>query len=143
MSLHSARRIPAARIDPINSEFEALAVASIAVSWPPRAQTIVILLDSERRGLTIVCVNDTADPDAMFEVLDRCFLSPDLEEFAALVLVTVRPGGSVEPNDVDRWFEASDECELVGLELVEWFVVVDRAILCPRVLIGESPRWTA
>jgi len=143
MSHHSARRVPAARVDPIDSDDDALAVTAIALSRPLVAQTLVILLDGERRGLTILCVNDTADPDAMFEVLDRCILSPDLEEFAALILVTVRPGGSVDPEDVDRWLEASDECALFGLELLEWFVVGDDEVICPRDLIGEPPRWGA
>ena len=141
MSHHSTRRVPMARIDPIDSARDALAMMSLVVARPPIAETIAILLDDARRGLTIVHAAGTMHPDALFDVLERCMLSPDLEDFAAVILVTVRPGGSIDPDDVDRWFEASDQCALMGLELVEWFVVCDEAVVCPRDLIGEAPRW--
>lgn len=141
MSRHSTRRVPRARIDPIDCAGEALAVMSIAVARPHVAETIAILLDDARRGLTIVNAAGTVHPDAMFDVLDHCMLSCELEDFAAVILVTVRPGGSIEPCDIDRWFEASEQCALLGLELVEWFVVFGDAIVCPRDLVGEPPRW--
>lgn len=138
---HSTRRVPVARIDPIDSAEDALAVMSIAVARPLIAETIAILLDDDRRGLAIVDVLGTIDPDAMFDVLDRCILSPLLEDFASMVLVTVRPDGSIDPDDVDRWLEASTQCALFGLQLIEWFVVCPEVTICPRDLLGEPPRW--
>jgi len=141
MSHHAYHHVPIARVDRIDSEDDALAVMSLAITRPFVAQTVAILLDDERRGRTIFSSPGTVDPDAMFEVLDHCMLSPDLEEFAAVILVTVRPNGSIDPDDVDRWLEASDQCALLGLELVEWFVVCEDAVVCPRDLLGETPRW--
>ena len=93
-----------ARIDPIDSVEDVFALMSIAVARPPVAETLAILLDDDRRGLTIANAIGTVHPDAMFDVLEHCMMSPDLEDFAAVILVTVRPGGSIEPGDIDRWF---------------------------------------
>lgn len=138
---HSTRRVPVARIDPIDSTEDALAVMSIAVARPLISETIAMLLDDDRRGLAIVDVLGTVDPDAMFDVLEHCMMSPHLEDFASIVLVSVRPDGSIDPDDVDRWLEASDQCALLGVELVEWFVVCRDLVVCPRDLLGEPPRW--
>jgi hypothetical protein len=130
-----------ARIDPIDSAEDALALMSIAVAQPHVAETIAVLLDDARHGSTIVNAPGTVDPDAMFEVLEHCMLSPDVEDFAAIVLVTVRPCGSIDADDVDRWMDASECCALLGLELVEWFVMCGDVVVCPRDLLGEPPRW--
>ena len=65
-----------------------------------------------------------------------------------MVVATVRPGGGPEPGDEDRWLEASDLADELGVELVEWFVIggdrpsVAANAVCPRDLLGEVPRWS-
>jgi hypothetical protein len=105
---------------------------------------IVILLDAEHRGSSILIVSHTDDLDAMFHVLDHCLAATrDRPEIASLVLASSRPTGDVEPDDIHRWLEASDQCAAAGLELAEWFVLGRSGPQCPRRLFGEPERWTA
>jgi hypothetical protein len=145
--------VPRGGIDPIRCEADALAVLQLAA--PYGNDTIVILLDSQRRGCSIVIVNDTDGPDAMFRILDsfldnllhtvldtRGGAGHDDPEITGLILATSRPGGEVEVDDVHRWLEASDQCAASGVELVEWFVIGRTGPRCPRELFGEPDRWS-
>jgi hypothetical protein len=136
----SFHAVPRGGIDPIRSAADALAVLALAA--PYGHDTIVILLDAEHRGSSILIVSDTDDLDAMFQVLDRCLAATrDRQEIVGLVLASSRPTGEVEPDDIHRWLEASDQCAAAGLELVEWFVLGRRGPQCPRSLFGEPERW--
>ena len=143
-----AHRLPRAAVDPIDSPRAALAVVDLALRRPLTHETIALVLDHDRRGRTIVVVDGTGEPDAVVDVVERV-----AESIAAtghpgsLVVATVRPGGGAEPGDEDRWLEASDLADSLGVELVEWFVIGgDRPTVaanasCPRDLLGEPPRW--
>jgi hypothetical protein len=133
----STRRIPRGFIDPIESRADALAVLSLAA--PFGHDTVAILLDAQRRGIGIVVVTGTTDPDAIFGVIDVCLNARD-REISGLVLATTRPGGDMQAADRDRWIDATARCEHGGIELVEWFVIGEH-IACPRDLAGEPPRW--
>ena len=139
-----ANHIPRALIDPIDSPGEALSIIDYTMKHPPESDTIAILLDHERRGLTIFTVTGTTDPDGMFDILDIIVDTGDggSDRLGGVILASIRPGGQVEPADVDRWLEASEILELGGLELVEWFVI-GHDTACPRDLLGEPPRWNA
>lgn len=138
----SFHAVPRGGIDPIRSADDALAVLTLAA--PYGHDTIVMLLDAEHRGASILIVSDTDDPDAMFHVLERCLaVTRDRPQVAALVLASSRPTGEVEPDDIHRWLEASDQCEAGGLELIEWFVLGRSGPQCPRTLFGEPERWNA
>ena len=135
-------RIPRALIDPINSEVDALTLIDLTMKHPPETDTIAVLLDHERRGLTIFTVTGTTHPDAMFDLLDIIIDAGNEsgDRLGGVILASIRPDGGVEPADVDRWLEASEMTELGGIELVEWFVIGDD-IQCPRDLLGQPPRW--
>jgi hypothetical protein len=142
MSTHPhPRRVPRARIDTIAGADDALALIRGVTAIPARHETIVIVLDDAHRGLGVVSVSDTDDDDAVVTVVE-CVAQPDLfdGDGGALVVATVRPGGFVTDDDIDRWFEICDLADEAGLELVEWFVV-GRSISCPRDLVGVPPRW--
>ena len=66
----STHRIPRGFIDPIESRADALAVLSLTA--PFGNDTVAILLDPERRGVGILVVTGTTDPDAIFRVIDVC-----------------------------------------------------------------------
>ena len=133
----STRRIPRGYIDPIESRADALAVLSLAA--PFGHDTVAILLDTERRGIGIVVVTGTTDPDAIFGVIDVCVHS-QYRDIGGLILATGRPGGDMQAADRDRWIEATMHCDDGGIELVEWFIIGEH-IACPRDLAGEPPRW--
>ena len=138
---HHPRRVPRARIDIIASADDALTLVRAVLADPGRHETIVVVLDDAHRGLGVVSVSDTDDDGSVVAVVE-CIARPDLfsGDGGALVVASVRPGGTVTGDDIDRWFEICDLAEGAGLELIEWFVV-GRSISCPRDLVGAPPRW--
>jgi hypothetical protein len=131
---------PRAGIDPIRSADDALAVLALGV--PYGDDTIMVLLDAERRGSSILVVTGTVDADALFDVIDVCVEATcAAPEIAAVIIASSRPSGDVEPDDVHRWLEASDRCRAGGLVLVEWFVLGRSGPRCPRELTGEPAGW--
>jgi hypothetical protein len=134
--------VPRGGIDPICSADDALAVLALAA--PFGHDTIIILLDADRCGSSIMVVTDTVERDALFGVLDVCIAAaarhPSID---AVIVATSRPDGDVEPDDAHRWLEASDQCRAGGLELVEWFVLGRSGPQRPRELFGEPERWAA
>ncbi len=142
MSDCSAHRVPRAGLDPIDGPAAALAVVRLAVHLPLEPETVVLLLDHERCGAVISVVNETHRPDDVLEVVE-CLTgaAAGTDRVGAVVVASVRPGAAEpDPRDPDRWLEMSDISDLVGIELVEWFVL-GRRTWCPRDLIGEAPRW--
>lgn len=136
----ATHRMPRARIDPIDSEIEALSLVSPAIRHPLAHDTIAILLDAERRGLSILTITGTIALDAMFDVLEVVVEAGRDSDLGGLILATVRPDGGLEAGDGDRWLEANDLVEQRGIELVEWFVIADQ-IVCPRDMLGIPPKW--
>lgn len=143
-------RPPRGGVDPVDSADAALAVIRLAISRPLRSETIALVLESDLRGRTIVIVDGTEEPDSLLEVVERLVeamasSSADVAKDGCLILATVRPDGGPEPDDGDRWLEASELAELAGVELLEWFVISTDTgtptAWCPRDLLGEPPRW--
>jgi len=141
-------QVPRAGHEPVDTAAGALAVVAMAMHHPPVPETIALVLDSDRRGRTIVVVDGTTTPDTVLDVVERV-----AESIAAsgrpgcLVVASIRPGGGPEAFDDDRWLEASDIADDLGVDLLEWFVVggdrpsVAAHAWCPRDLLGEPPRW--
>lgn len=147
-SFCGSHRLPRATVDPIDSPHAALALVGLAIRRPLTTETVALVLDHDRRGHTIVVVDGTAQPDAILDVVERMAESIAATGRAgSLVVATVRPGGGPEPGDEDRWLEASDIADDLGVELVEWFVIggdcptLAANATCPRDLLGEVPRW--
>jgi hypothetical protein len=139
----SLHRIPRAGIDRIDCELVARSLLGLIIAEPRRSETIVVLLDHERRGIGVLVVSGTIPFNSIFEVLD-VVTAMELDELGSVVVATVRvpiPGvDDLDEGDVDRWLECSSMLEDAGIELVEWFVV-GRDVQCPRDLVGEPPRW--
>jgi hypothetical protein len=143
-----AHRLPRASVDPIDSPDAALAVIDLAVRRPLTHETIALVLDADRRGRTVVVVDGTEEPDAVLDVVETVGASiASTGRSGCLVLATVRPGGGPLSDDDDRWLEASELADDLGVELLEWFVItsdqpsVAAAAWCPRDLLAEPPRW--
>ena len=144
----AAHRPPRAGIDPIDSAAVALAVIGLAMRHPPIDETIALVLDPDRRGRTVVVVDGTAEPDAVLDVVERVAGSiAAAGRTGCVVVATVRPGGGPIDGDDDRWLEASDLADDLGVDLLEWFVIpadtpsIAAHAWCPRDLLGEAPRW--
>jgi hypothetical protein len=135
--------VPRGGIDPIRSADDALAVLALAA--PYGHDTVVILLDAEHRGSSIMVVTDTVDPDALLTVIDVCIGSSGAHRapIEAMIVASSRPDGDIEADDVQRWLEAGDLCRSGGVELIEWFVLGRSGPQCPREMFGEPERWAA
>jgi len=133
--------VPRGGIDPIRSADDALAVLALAA--PYGHDTIVILLDAERRSSSIMVVTDTVDHDALFGVIDACVAASAAHgaPIEAMIVASSRPDGDLDPDDVHRWLEAGDQCRSSGIELIEWFVLGRSGPQCPRELFGDPERW--
>jgi hypothetical protein len=135
--------VPRGGIDPIRSAHDALAVLALAA--PYGHDTVVILLDAEHRGSSIMIVTDTLDHDAVLTVIDVCIESSGAHSapIEAMIVASSRPDGDVEAADAQRWLEAGELCRAGGVELIEWFVLGRSGPQCPRELSGEPERWAA
>jgi hypothetical protein len=137
----TSARMPRAHIDPIITSHSAQLLLDELLSSPPRHETLAILLDDDRRGVTVVSVDGTVDPDAVFHVVELLVESARWPGVVgSMILASVRPGGCDDLDDLDRWSELSTQFEEAGFELVEWFVIGNR-VSCPRALLGDAPRW--
>lgn len=140
---HIHRCPPRAGVDSIGDPAAAAEVLALAIHRPLRYETIALLLDAERRGIAIVVVSGTVDPDAVVEVTELV-TTPSAHDgrVAAAVLATVRPDPRHRPAaDVERWMEISEIAGDRGVELLEWFTIDPLGVSCPRDHLGEPPRW--
>jgi len=142
MPVSSYGRLPRARLDPIYSAAEAMAIFAAQMTKPLRAETLVMYLDDAGRGSTLVTVTGTDDPFQIVEIAETMALSgsssPDV---TGLVLASVRPGGCILPGDDELWLEAADVVDDVGLILVDWLIIGRDGTVSPRELLGMPSRW--
>jgi hypothetical protein len=145
--MRATRTVPRAGRDPIDGAGPALAMIHLTVDQPLRDQTIALLLDADRCGLTALVVQDTHEPDHVLDVASTIAeAARHGGELAAVVLASVRVSTYPtqpfpEPDDVDRWLDLSELISEAGVELLEWFVIDPTGVWCPRDLLGEPPRW--
>ncbi len=138
----SSHRFPSADRDPIDDVTARLLFDSV-LAVPRRPETIVVLLDHDRRGRSIINVDQTDDPDAVLEVAELSIaLADGSPAIGGALIATVRPAGRDDLDDVERWLDLDERFALAGIELVEWYVY-GRTVSRPRVLFGEPERWAA
>jgi hypothetical protein len=122
---------------PLASAADVLDAVLVAASDPPEPETLVLLLDDGHVGHTCFVVSSTERPE---DVLDVAHLVAELAERStvvhAVVLASVRPE---DPGDSDRWLELLDLFDAVDVELLDWFVIVERRAVSMRSRAGASP----
>jgi hypothetical protein len=142
MPVSSHGRVPRARLDPIFSATDAIAVFAAQMTRPLRAETLVMFLDDAGRGTTLITVTDTDDPFQIVDIAETMALSGSASpDVSGLVLASVRPGGSVLPGDDELWLEAADVVDELGLILIDWLVIGRDGTVSPRELLGMPSRW--
>ena len=103
-----------------------------------------LLLDAEHRGLACVEVRGRADTDAAVDVVETILAAAELEpEVSGLVLACFRAGPTLTPSPGEEacFLSLRDLCEDVGVELVDWFVVIDGRATSLAELATAPPRW--
>lgn len=143
LGLDPETSLPVARADRIDDASTAQSLIATLASDPPVHETLAILLDREHRGVKVVNVDGTVDNDSVLLVADLVSeMACRIDEIGAVIIASFRPGGSDELDDVERWLTIDEQLGLVGVELVEWFVI-GRSVSCPRSLFGDASRWAA
>jgi hypothetical protein len=66
----TSQRPPRACIEPIDCHESGLRTVVRLAHMPPRDETIVVLLDDDRRGIAVVSVVDTVLPDSVVEIVE-------------------------------------------------------------------------
>jgi len=132
-----------AEVDRFEDPSIALALIDALASDPPVHETLAVLLDSDHRGTTIMNFDGTVENDSVLWVADAVTERANrMDDVGAVIIASVRPDGSDELDDVERWLTIDEQLGLVGIELVEWFVI-GRSVSCPRALLGDESRWVA
>lgn len=135
--------LPVAGVDRIEDAATALMLVDALASDPRSHQTLIVLLDDEHRGFSIVNIPSTVDNDSVLYAADHMAgVAHHLDEIGAVIIASFRPGGSDELDDVERWLTIDEQLNAVGVELIEWFVI-GTSVSCPRALLGDAPRWAA
>lgn len=135
---------PRAFVDPVDDAETAISLFELAAHQPLRPETLVLPLDHDSRGGTIIAVSDTHHPDDLFLVVERlCDGLRRRPDVCSVVIATVRPAdiGPDCDDDGGRWQIASRLADAHGIELVEWFVIGPDGVVCPREQTGEPERW--
>lgn len=122
----------------------AMSVIDRAIHEPRRNETVALLLDHERRGVHLVSVTNTHDPDDVVEVVEL-LTSPTAHQgrVDAFVLASVwscPAPVAVGRTLVDRWLELHEIAADHGVELLDWFEFSDR-VTSLRVESGAPSRW--
>src|SRR3954451_5954292 len=76
---------------PVRTAAEALEVVALAMSRPPRPETIAFVLDAEGYGTTVLVVDATERADAVLDVTERIAEAVGLAGAASIVIASVRP----------------------------------------------------
>jgi hypothetical protein len=133
---------------PVRSAADALELVALAMSRPPRPETIAFILDVGGFGTSVLIVGGTEHADDVLHVVEQVTDAAEVAGAASIVVATVRPApapaheeATLTDDDVDRWLEASDIADDHGIELLEWYIVGPSGIVCPRETFGEPPRW--
>jgi hypothetical protein len=135
------RAIPRAHRDPLWTSVDALLLIMLLLDTDAQDETMVFVLDDARRGIGIMRVTGTGDPDSLLGVVDSVAEASQSSPGAAgLILVSARASSAISVDDLRRWHEADESCSDADLDLVEWFVV-STEVSCPRELCGVAPRW--
>jgi DNA repair protein RadC len=129
----------------LRSTEDALAVVRAALGSGSR-RVVVLPLDAHHHGVQALCVDHVPHDDAVLEVVDVA-LDAHLRSsgaMAALVVASRRTGGLGWPSADDWWRYGAmvERCALVGVTLLDWFLVGDHGSVSMAELDSQpESRW--
>lgn len=120
--------VPRAHLDPIDSLLEALSVLALAVERPLQDSTTAVLLDTHRRGVSLI---RTRQPlrDAAHLIIGEASRIGNVQY---VVVVSERSHSSTAPADLDDYRAISQLFSHAGISLIEWVVLGRGGLYCPR-----------
>jgi hypothetical protein len=127
---------------PVRSDADALDILYRAMLLPPEPEVLTFILDERHvGGIVLSCTGVTHHDDVlgvMSMVLRASVYHPNP---ASLVVASVRPDDGFLPGDIARWVDLDQQCEVEGLQLIEWYVLGINGVELPRLHYGEPSRW--
>src|SRR6476620_441375 len=95
MSVSSFGRMPRAHLDPIVSVEDARAVFAMQMSDPVQDETLVMLLDDQLCGSTLITITDTRSVEQLLHVGEAMAqVASGLPDISAVVIASVRSEGA-------------------------------------------------
>lgn len=120
--------VPRPFLDTISTTSQALSVFSLTMSRPARAETLVLLLDSSRRGVALLSDESRhrcgLSPTHTGELLGHHVVGMASGHPAAMAcfVLTVEPDAAPTLDDAEKWFAVADICDRAGIVLLDWCV---------------------
>jgi len=136
--------LPRAGIDPITDGTIALDLLLSMADYPLAPQVVTVVLDECRIGHSGMVVHGATTPDSAVVVAEKireAIPEPGVPAASAVLMASIRPHGCLDERDGDRWLEMCDLLERRNAQLLEWFVVTEHEVWCPRDLLGVPSRW--
>ena len=142
MSSSRSDRIPRPWLDPICSAADALRVFSLQISKPLCSEVLVMFLDDDGFGGTLVTISGASDPTSLVEIAETMATCAAMHpEIAGIVFATVRPGGGPLIDDDEIWTEVELALDDFDLVLIDWFVIGRDGTVSMRDELGLRPIW--
>ncbi len=139
-SSHSS--MPRAGLDPIRSSIDVLQVFDLQMRRPLGFETLVMFIDHAGCGKSLVSVSGTTEPDSILEVVDTMGMCvPDTAGVTGMVVASVRPGGRILDSDDERWIEANESLDTLGLTLYDWIIIGRSGAISMCSELGLESRW--
>lgn len=129
--------------EPLTGPADALSVVFAAASDPPRAEAICLLLDHAHRGLGCIVVVGAGPLEPVVEMLEHLACTePTIE---GVVLASVRTGDADRAGrgDLLAFHDLRERFDVLGIDLVDWFVVHERHAASLAELTDSQVRWRA
>ncbi|MGD9792722.1 MAG: hypothetical protein AB7V43_04510 [Acidimicrobiia bacterium] len=106
---------------------DALSIFQAARSRPALEETFVLLLDDAHTGADIVCINDASSADCVQRIVTLLCGLAEQSWLAGLVVATARPFATtvVDDDDLHTWFTLRVLADDAGVDLIDWFVLID------------------
>ena len=124
---------------PVHAPHDALAVF-LQASLGEQAETIVLVLDHRHRGSVCLVVSSALSPDALVTLLVALGRA-DRQVGALVVASTARVSTSPSAQDELTWFEARERLDDLGVDLLDWFLIVGGQAGSMAELTDSQCRW--
>ena len=129
--------VPRPLIDPVSSLVEALSVATLALRRPRRPDTIVLGLDTQRRGVHLFRTQPLQHTTC-HHIVRECSHHSAIH---SVVIFSIRPTTPVCLADTTMLHSMTRTLTAAGIHLFDWMVIGSGGVYCPRSLTGAADPW--
>ena len=128
---------------PMRSADEAAILINHVITEPLSHETLCFLLDDDYGPVACVIFDGHEHPDEVISIAEL-IAETTLDYVASFVsIVSCRPGHGFSADDVHRWHQLDHFLGGSGIELLEWFVRDEHALVAVSAVAGEPSRWPA